>query len=761
MLTKIKKENKCQTFNLFLNFNNNRKIQENLLKNIKKNTKDLILSNDEYSSYRNELNKKLIKFDFKKPQFRNKKTDEDNKEENTFFNNTNTDFNTISKTNFFPTIINVKKKSRNQNEYCFNKNKFNVSIKNFYSYNLIQTPLFVDPYLLLNILFQENNYSNLIYDEEKIFSYLNEKINYSEFIFEKIKKIKENIFNEKNELNKNYNINNTEISINLKSLLISFDNIQNILLPFNYLYLFYFKGFKLFKYILLVLLKVEGKKFYIDNKNLKKFISTSSLFKKKNEIKDNKNRIEKNFLFLWLVDEKIFKVNIKLPSCFIKFHNIEIISEYLIPKDLMLFLLKNNFENWEFYILNYLMTIKNFRHFFGKNFSKKTKNIPKLISNTKIINLIDENNLKNKFIFFNTDENGQNFLNVIKSFFIIVKKFMKKFEFNFSLHQMVILSIINKFEKLSDFFPKILIENKIEEKISINNEFFEHFDEKYFSDIFSHNKNKEYHINAQQIIKPLGTLKLNNTIKPNKIKNNSLLTEFENYNEIYNKFSLEIIFPLYEIKEIYLFEIKSNKTKNIRYNIKIQKIPKLFNSDKNAVVNRIINERKNYIFKEETKSEKEELVRTFTSVRGKKSFSIRKSMVENNIKVTLGNFKNLMHSINRSQTKNFNNKKSKSNKKLITLNPNENFFFDSKKKTINNNAFSNNNNNSDFLLGNNFKDPLQLRHKSSAKVSFFIANNNIKNNNNNPLNSLLNIKEEEQKKNLRKIKTSSFNIKDE
>ena len=50
MLTKNKKENKCQTFNLFLNFNNNSKTQENLLKNIKKNTKDLILSNDEYSS---------------------------------------------------------------------------------------------------------------------------------------------------------------------------------------------------------------------------------------------------------------------------------------------------------------------------------------------------------------------------------------------------------------------------------------------------------------------------------------------------------------------------------------------------------------------------------------------------------------------------------------------------------------------------------------------------------------------------------------
>ena len=189
---------------------------------------------------------------------------------------------------------------------------------------------------------------------------MNEKINYSDFIFEKLKKINENISNEKNELSKNYNINNIEITINLKSLLISFENNQNILLPFNYLFLFYFKGFKLFKYILLTLLKYENGKFKINNKEIKKFINSSSLFKSKNLL-ENKKKIEKNFLFLWLVDENIFKVNIKLPSVFIKFHNIEIISEYLIPKDLMLFLIKNEFKNWEFYVLNFLMWTKFFK----------------------------------------------------------------------------------------------------------------------------------------------------------------------------------------------------------------------------------------------------------------------------------------------------------------------------------------------------------------------------------------------------------------
>ena len=124
MLTKYNptEKKKCQTFNLFLNFNNNKRNQENLLKNIKKNTKDLILSSDEYSSYRNELNKKLIKFDFKKPIFKR----ENKKEENYY----NTEFNTISNTNFFPTIVEVKKKSRNKNE---NNKKFKISIKNFYS----------------------------------------------------------------------------------------------------------------------------------------------------------------------------------------------------------------------------------------------------------------------------------------------------------------------------------------------------------------------------------------------------------------------------------------------------------------------------------------------------------------------------------------------------------------------------------------------------------------------------------------------------
>jgi hypothetical protein len=125
---------------------------------------------------------------------------------------------------------------------------------------------------------------------------LNEKINYSDFIFEKLKNINENISNEKKELTKNYNLNNIEISINLKSLLISFENNQNILLPFNYLFLFYFKVFKLFKYIILTLLKFENGKFKINNKEIKKFINSSSLFKNKN-FREKNFRIEKNFLF--------------------------------------------------------------------------------------------------------------------------------------------------------------------------------------------------------------------------------------------------------------------------------------------------------------------------------------------------------------------------------------------------------------------------------------------------------------------------------
>ena len=775
MLTKFNRteKKKCQTFNLFLNLNNNKRNQENLLKNIKKNTKDLILSNDEYSSYRNELNKKLIKFDFKKPKFKRK----ENEKENNYYS----EFNTISNTNFFPTIVEYKKNSRNKNEN-YNK-KFNISIKNFYSYNLIQTPLFIDPFLLLNILFKENNYENLIYEEEKIFSNLNEKINYPDFIFEKLKNINENISNEKKELTKNYNLNNIEISINLKSLLISFENNQNILLPFNYLFLFYFKGFKLFKYIILTLLKFENGKFKINNKEIKKFINSSSLFKNKN-FREKNFKIEKNFLFLWLVEENIYKVNIKLPSVFIKFHNIEIISEYLIPRDLMLFLIKNEFKNWEFYVLNFLMSIKNFRFFLGKNFSKKNKKIPQLISNVKTINLIDENNYKNKFTFFNTDENGQNFLNVIKSFYLIVRKFLKKFEFNFSLHQMKILAIINKFEKLKDFFPKILIENKFEEKISINNEFFEHFDEKYFSEIFSNNENKEHFINVEQVKKPIGTLKFNSSLKINKTIN-KYLNEIENFEEKYNKFSLEIKFPFYEIKEIKLFEICSNKTKNVQYNLKIQKIDKLFDSDKIAVVNRIINEKKSYVYKEEIKSEKEELIRTFTSVKGKKSFSIRKSMIENNLKGTLGSFKKL---INRSQTKNcfnYTNIKSFSGKNLDNIlnknnEKNENNFFDNKQKTSNinfniknhlnnnefflKNKFQSEKNNNEFLLKNKYQNDFKLRHNSAAKVSFFIANFGNNNNNNNSSNNLINsiFKSKDLNRNqLRKINTSSFKIKDD
>jgi hypothetical protein len=337
---------------------------------------------------------------------------------------------------------------------------------------------------------------------------------------------------------------------------------------------------------------------------------------------------------------------------------------------------------------------------------------------------------------------------------------MKKFEFHFSLHQMIILSIINKFQKLEDFFPKILIENKFEEKITINNEFFIHFDEKYFSEIFGHIKIEENDNAIQRKINPIKSLRLVNPEKKNKSNmslakiDKNLMNEYEYTNEKYNKFSLEIINPIYEVKQIFLFEIQSNKTQNIQYKLKIFKIPLLFNSDKFSVVDKLINQKKFYIFKEEINNEQEIIKRTFTNVKGKKSFSIRKSLIENNIKGTLGSFKTLFAPLNRSQTRNFNDKILNSSKKLSIIGANGFLLNKEKEKNISSKS-------SMILNTTSNQKPIQLRHKSSAKVSFFIANNQATNNNDNNNNmNMINPILEINKSAARKIKTSSFKIKD-
>jgi hypothetical protein len=148
-----------------------------------------------------------------------------------------------------------------------------------------------------------------------------------------------------------------------------------------------------------------------------------------------------------------------------------------IEKDLFIFLLKNNFLNWEFYIMNYLLSIKIIRKYIEYNLSKSNF---KEIMCSSIDSIDKEKNNDNTFLitqkksfkydksdlffsFFYTNETNINSLYKIYSYFIKIDddKLNKKknwvFKLNFS--HMKYFNNITKYESLDKFIPKLLMYN--------------------------------------------------------------------------------------------------------------------------------------------------------------------------------------------------------------------------------------------------------------------------------------------------------------
>ena len=92
---------------------------------------------------------------------------------------------------------------------------------------------------------------------------------------------------------------------------------------------------------------------------------------------DNENDLYTNntsnnfneYYFLWETTSKTFMVNIHMPKIYFKYKSLknEIIA--FCDKNLFLYLYKNNFINWDFYVLNFLFSIKAFRKIILNNYS--------------------------------------------------------------------------------------------------------------------------------------------------------------------------------------------------------------------------------------------------------------------------------------------------------------------------------------------------------------------------------------------------------
>ena len=240
---------------------------------------------------------------------------------------------------------------------------------------------------------------------------------------------------------------------------------------------------------------------------------------------------------IWETPNISYKLVLEMPKIKFKYQNIPQNIEAYCHKNMMLFLLKKNFVNWDFYLMNYLFSIKVFRkiilnyfndksslnklHFdekkepdisCDKDFTNKKKYKKYNFDESnfrKIINYNGDDSLKklnsniyldeyfvNKFFpkcdekkeifyFFYTNNSNINSLIFIKSYEISVEyeklnpSLTWKFFFNFK--QMKFMNEIKKYEKLELFLPKIIETNFENKNISLDFTVFDDFDPKIFN----------------------------------------------------------------------------------------------------------------------------------------------------------------------------------------------------------------------------------------------------------------------------------------
>jgi hypothetical protein len=153
--------------------------------------------------------------------------------------------------------------------------------------------------------------------------------------------------------------------------------------------------------------------------------------------------------------------------------------------EFLFFLYKNNFLNWDYYIIRYLSTYSKFRDIFQK-LGPKNKYINKTIylrePSTKM-NTFDEELLYNIY----TDQFYNNSLIIFKAFFVKINLnhdfiYEKKYNIYFSFNQYIKLYEIAKYAPKIDFLIKFLIINNDTHTLYFNYKEYDDFNIKIWMD---------------------------------------------------------------------------------------------------------------------------------------------------------------------------------------------------------------------------------------------------------------------------------------
>ena len=250
--------------------------------------------------------------------------------------------------------------------------------------------------------------------------------------------------------------------------------------------------------------------------------------------KENENMFFNSYFFIWETPKITYKVILEMPKITFKYQDIPKNIETFCHKNMMLFLLKNNFINWDFYLMNYLFSLKSFRKLilsyysynhnvknniftkinninYNKFFNDKKRvkfnsiNFPSQLNTQKklplikmnadndnhnieiqtnsINHLVHKNSEKDEiFYFFYTNNLNINYLISFHSYQINIEydKLNPNISFTFYINfkQMKFLEEIKKYELLENFVLKIIKTNFEKGQLSIDLSVFEEFDPK-------------------------------------------------------------------------------------------------------------------------------------------------------------------------------------------------------------------------------------------------------------------------------------------
>ena len=333
------------------------------------------------------------------------------------------------------------------------------------------------------------------------------------------------------------------------------------------------------------------------NSNYKKDLN-ENIYNK--NIESMKNLFDSNINIVnlsWITHDKNYLIKITMPHISIKMPNYKKQINHFINKEIFVFLYKNNFKNWNFYISHYLFTLKKFRicinnilsYYTLFNFIKrKNKNkrnfkfdkkeieshknyISNNISSKNLYNnlLYEIHNLSNtkyeqyenslndnEYIFFVSDDEYIH-LYKMKSYVLFAYscndlKLSKINFFDFSFYQMKILFYKSKYENLAQFLQRLIKVNKENKKIYLDYNYFNTYKQ-------MENKQIAHHFKESYL--------LENVNKNNLIINNSnkISINSDNSNKIIEK---ELVLKVSNPKFI---SVSIKKNKNINSNIVEQK----------------------------------------------------------------------------------------------------------------------------------------------------------------------------------------------